>query len=116
MWMNLRTYLGRLRLIGFIEGWSYLILMGLAMPLKYLADWPLGVTIVGGLHGFLFVLYCLSVVEVMARHPFGGIAKVFVFWLKGAIASLIPFGTFVWDHFDLKPMQGSLETPANEHL
>ena len=53
----LQTPIGRLRLMGFIEGMSLLILLFIAMPLKYWADYPMAVTIVGSVHGGLFILY-----------------------------------------------------------
>ncbi len=89
------TPLGRLRVIGFIEGCSFLILLLIAMPLKYLADTPMPVKIVGSLHGGLFVLFCLSVVEVTVRRPWWSAP----FWLAAAVASVVPFGTFVLDRW-----------------
>lgn len=53
------TPIGRLRTMGFIEGMSLLILLFIAMPLKYWAGLPLAVTIVGSVHGGLFILYLL---------------------------------------------------------
>ncbi|KKJ79704.1 putative membrane protein YdzA, partial [Bacillus subtilis] len=47
----LHTPIGRLRTMGFIEGMSLLILLFIAMPLKYWAGLPLAVTIVGSVHG-----------------------------------------------------------------
>ena len=44
---------------GKIEGWSYLILLFIAMPLKYIFDMPLAVRIVGSAHGLLFVAYVI---------------------------------------------------------
>ena len=44
--------------IGRLEGCSFLLLLLLAMPLKYYAAWPLGVKILGPVHGFLFLGYC----------------------------------------------------------
>jgi integral membrane protein len=105
--MNFHTYLGRLRLIGFIEGCSFLLLLGIAMPLKYGLGYDVAVKLVGSAHGGLFVLYCLSVLEVMFRYPFGGVLKVFVFWLAAVTASLVPFGTFALDVW-LKKMQARL--------
>ena len=93
----LSTPLARLRLIGFVEGCSYLVLLAVAMPLKYAYGYDSAVKLVGSAHGGLFVLYCLSVVEVMLRRRFGGPAKLFVFWLACAVASLVPFGTFALD-------------------
>lgn len=55
----LQTPIGRLRTMGFIEGMSLLILLFIAMPLKYWAGLPLAVTIVGSVHGGLFILYLL---------------------------------------------------------
>lgn len=90
--ISLRSTIGRLRVIGFIEGLSYLILLGIAMPLKYLAGLPQAVRTVGMIHGLLFVLYVLYVV----------LAKVEYRWsLKqlglALLASIVPFGTFYAD-------------------
>jgi integral membrane protein len=87
------TPIGRLRLIGFIEGWSYLILLGVAMPLKYWAGMPLAVRIVGSAHGALFILFFAAVAEVSIKRPW----KSAKFWGLAFVASIIPFGTFVFD-------------------
>lgn len=83
------TALRHLRLIGTIEGWSYLALLGVAMPLKYLFDLPLAVRWVGLAHGLLFVLFVLALTRA---------ATVRVWpWQRSAaafVASLIPGGTF----------------------
>ena len=94
----LHTPLGRLRVIGFIEGCSFLVLLFIAMPLKYIADIKMAVTIVGALHGGLFVLFCLSVLEVTARRPWRT-GWTLQFWAATAVASLVPFGTFVLDRW-----------------
>jgi integral membrane protein len=44
-------------LLGAVEGVSFLVLLGIAMPLKYLAGLPQAVRVVGMAHGLLFVLY-----------------------------------------------------------
>jgi integral membrane protein len=55
MSLNFRSSaIDRLRLFSILDGISYLILLGIAMPLKYLADEPLAVRIVGMAHGVLF--------------------------------------------------------------
>jgi len=88
----LRTSIGRLRVIAFIEGISFLVLLSVAMPLKYFADLPEAVKTFGWIHGLLFVLYLISVAEVAVKRRWS-FAQVF-----GAIvASLIPFGTFALD-------------------
>ena len=88
----LKTPIGRLRAIAFIEGVSYLVLLCVAMPLKYFAGLPSAVKTVGWIHGVLFVLYLLAVAEVAIRHRWPP-ARV----LGALVASLIPFGTFVLD-------------------
>lgn len=88
----LKTALGRLRIVGLIEGVSYLVLLGIAMPLKYLADIPIAVTIAGGLHGLLFILFVLALAEVKFRHHWH-LQRAFIAF----ILSLIPFGNFVLD-------------------
>lgn len=79
-----------LRLFSIIEGVSTLILFFVAMPLKYYADMPMAVTIVGSVHGLLFVaLFALYVVAIeKLRIPL---------WLFGAgiIGAVFPFGPFV---------------------
>jgi integral membrane protein len=88
----LRTPIGRLRVIAFIEGISYLLLLGVAMPLKYFAGMPEAVKTAGWIHGALFMLYLFSVAEVTFRRSLS------VTLAFGAlVASLIPFGTFALD-------------------
>lgn len=88
----LRTPIGRLRVIAFIEGISFLVLLCVAMPLKYFAGLPEAVKIVGWIHGLLFMLYLISVVEVTVKHRWA-LAQV----LGAFVASLVPFGTFALD-------------------
>lgn len=81
-----------LRLASILDGVSYLILLGIAMPLKYMADMPLAVRIVGSIHGFLFLALCLYllIALIKKRLPFGWCVIVF-------ICSLIPFAPFILD-------------------
>jgi len=74
------------------EAISYLLLLGIAMPLKYAFDMPLMVKYVGWAHGLLFVLYCLQLL-------IAGIALKWSFLnlVLGFIASLLPFGPFVFE-------------------
>ena len=85
----MNTPLSRLRQIGDIEGVSYLLLLGVAMPMKYLAGQPKAVTIVGGIHGFLFVAFGIALIDVWRRErwSFGKVVIAF-------LSSLVPFGTF----------------------
>lgn len=81
-----------LRVTGLIEAVSFLVLLGVAMPLKYFAGLPGAVRAVGWVHGALFVGFCgaLLLTVVVARWPLGRAAVVFV-------ASLVPFGPFALD-------------------
>jgi len=81
-----------LRKIGNMEGISYLALLGIAMPLKYMADMPKAVTVVGSIHGLLFVLFCgaLFLAWRKRRWDYDKVALAF-------LASIIPFGTFWLD-------------------
>lgn len=90
--MNLRTALARFRLIGLIEGISCIVLFFVAMPLKYLADIPMAVTVVGGIHGGLFVLYLIAGVNVWVVQKWG-IGRVAL----AVLAAIPPFGTFIFD-------------------
>ena len=88
----LRTPVGRLRAIALVEGVSYLVLLLVAMPLKYFAGLPGPVKAVGWAHGVLFVLYLLAVAEVTFARRWGPLKILGAF-----AAALIPFGTFVLD-------------------
>ena len=80
------------RKVAIIEGISFLVLLLIAMPLKYLADIPQLVTVVGWAHGVLFVGYLLLALEAKSA-----LNKNFVWLVKAFIASIIPLGTFVLD-------------------
>jgi integral membrane protein len=84
-----KTQLGWLRIIGFAEGISYLLLLGIAMPLKYIYQLPQMVRITGMIHGLLFVLYILLVIMVAIELRWRVWKTILAF-----LASLIPFGTF----------------------
>ena len=88
----MKSTLSVLRLMAFLEGVSYLILLGIAMPLKYYYDNPEAVKIVGMVHGVLFVLYTINllIIHLKLRWSYGKTIGAFV-------ASLIPFGTFYAD-------------------
>ncbi len=87
-----KSPVGRVRLIGMFEGVSFLLLIGVAMPLKYLAGFPEAVKVTGWLHGFLFICYCLAIFAawISGHLSFGKSAL-------GFAASLIPFGPFLID-------------------
>ena len=78
--------------LGRWEGTSLLLLMGVAMPLKYMFDYPAAVRVVGMAHGILFLAYCAAALLV-ARKEQWGISKI----ARCLIASCLPFGTFVFE-------------------
>lgn len=98
--------LNGIRWVGFLEGASFLLLLGVAMPLKYGLDLPIGVQILGPIHGALFMAYVL-----MAAHSvnMGWLTKSRAFGM--GVAALLPFGPFVVDR-ELKRM--ALEAQSRE--
>jgi integral membrane protein len=90
----LTTALGRYRLLGFIEGLSLLILMGVAMPIKYVWDNPFWVQKIGMVHGILFVLYAIETFRIASERQW----SFRMITLPLLIGSILPFGTFVADH------------------
>ncbi|HEX2208050.1 MAG TPA: DUF3817 domain-containing protein [Longimicrobium sp.] len=84
--------LARLRAVGAMEGASFLVLLGIAMPLKYIAGHPQMVRVVGMIHGVLFLLFVAAVLQVSVsmRWPLRRV-------LAALAASVLPFGPFVFD-------------------
>jgi len=89
---SLKHPVGRVRIIALAEGISYLLLLGVAMPLKYLADQPLAVRYVGWAHGVLFVVLVLALLAAWGSRALSTKHSALVF-----IASLLPFGPFIID-------------------
>lgn len=88
----LKTPLGRFRLIAILEGISYIVLLGVAMPLKYVWDMPMMTKWTGWAHGVLFIAYCVLGLHAAIVQKWGLIKSAVAFF-----ASLVPFGTFVLD-------------------
>ncbi len=76
--------------VAMLEGISYVVLLGIAMPLKYFFDFPQAVQVVGWAHGILFMLYgtLLLLCWMEYRWSFGRVVWYFV-------ASLLPFVPFI---------------------
>ena len=89
----LSSVIGRLRIIGFLEGLSFLFLLGIAMPLKYMLGLPQAVKVVGMAHGVLFLLFIFLSVQAKFVYEWS-LRKMFLLW----IASVLPFGTFYADY------------------
>lgn len=93
--MEKQTAINRLKhfkLVAILEGISFLVLLFIAMPLKYFADMPKVVTVVGWAHGALFVWYVYALAIVHFTLQWSIIKSGLAF-----LASLVPFGTFVLD-------------------
>jgi integral membrane protein len=103
MYIAVLTLLKNFRWIALLEGVSLLVLLLIAMPLKYLADKPAAVLSVGWAHGILFILYLVFLLLVWIRYKwtFGKVLIAF-------IASLLPFGTFLFEK-RLRKEQGSVQ-------
>ena len=85
----MKLSLSTLRFLALLEGMSFLVLLGIAMPLKYFYNQPNAVRIIGMAHGILFVLYVfnLLLVHKILKWPVGKTFGAFT-------AAFIPFGTF----------------------
>jgi len=75
--------------VGKIQGYSYLALLFIAMPLKYLADIPTAVRIAGSIHGVLFVAFVVFIILMLVKKQLTVENAIYAFML-----SLVPFGTF----------------------
>lgn len=90
-------------MVGIAEGISFLVLLLIAMPLKYVFKIPEAVKFTGSVHGALFVTYLWFAFEV-----FGSLKKSFFWFLKAVVASFLPLGTFIFDK-ELKKEAALLE-------
>jgi integral membrane protein len=90
--MKLSTSLGRLRLAGFLEGASFLLLVGVAMPLKYFAGHPEAVRVMGMAHGVLFLAFVATIIQAHGDYGWPAKRSALLF-----LAALLPFGPFVAD-------------------
>lgn len=86
---SLTSQLGRLRIVSYAEAISFLVLLFIAMPIKYIGGNPVPVRITGMIHGLLFVLYIFNVIQ--AKIEYGWSTKTM---LLGLVASVLPFGPF----------------------
>lgn len=99
----LRKKLRLFRTAGIAEGTSFLVLLLIAMPLKYRFEFPLAVTIVGWIHGILFVAFVSLAWDVKSE-----LNKPLKWFLAAFGAALIPAGTFFFD----KEIRKELNQPS----
>ena len=86
----MKSHLGRLRIVAFLEGISFLLLMFVAVPMKYMGGYTHATQEIGMAHGVLFVLYVLMVIPVQYELKWKPMTTALVL-----LASILPFGTFV---------------------
>ena len=79
----------KLMVVGKVEGWSFLILLFIAMPLKYFFGFPIATKIVGMIHGGLFLWFLAMLYSFHTECKQGLKLSIVAF-----IASVTPFGTF----------------------
>ncbi len=99
----LKNNIGRLRLLAWLEGISFILLIGIGMPLKYMSGMPAPNLYIGMAHGILFIAYCMWVLLVSKEKKWS-LGKTFL----ALLASLVPFGTFVADVRIFKREQDSV--------
>ena len=93
------TDLQRLRVLSLMEGLSYILLLTVAMPLKYLFAIPIAVKITGMLHGTLCLGLILAILKAQFQYKWKSSFSILIF-----LASLLPLGAFFMDH-QLKALQ-----------
>lgn len=82
----------RFRMTALAEGSSFLVLLFIAMPMKYVMGMPRVVTVVGAIHGILFLLYVGQLAKLRTTHQWDN-----RFSFQAFLASLLPFGPSVFD-------------------
>jgi len=85
------------RIVSYLEGISYLLLLFIGVPLKYFGGNEILVKTLGMPHGLLFIAYIL--LAFFIKPEFKWNLKEFLFIL---VASVVPFGTFIVDKKFLK--------------
>lgn len=94
------TSIGRLRLLAFLEGTSLLVLLFIAVPIKYALQNPAWVKAMGPVHGALFLLFVFNALQVGIEQKW----KFTTITWKVIVACFIPFGTFYIDYKILRKM------------
>ena len=103
MFQLIQSKVGRLRLIGFLEGISLLVLLFVAMPLKYMYGIPEFSKVMGTVHGALFLLFIFNTLSVGVEYRW----KFKETTWKVLLACMIPLGTFYVDQKILSKMKPS---------
>lgn len=88
----MKNTLKNFRLLAMIEGTSLLVLLLIAMPLKYYAGITQVVPVVGMIHGLLFMAFMVASLNVSHKLNWS-----MFFWLLVFISSIVPAGTYLMD-------------------
>ena len=80
------------RIVSYLEGISYLLLLGIGVPLKYIAENDSWVKGLGMPHGILFMAYIFLAIVIRSQKNWNTKTTAIVL-----LASVIPFGTFYVD-------------------
>ena len=89
----------KFKYINKIEGISFIILLFIAMPMKYSFGFPMATKVVGMLHGLLVFAFIYQIIE--AKREAGFTLKEAAFY---SVLSLVPFGSFYTDKLLAKKM------------
>ena len=93
--------LKNLTVMGYLEGTSFLLLLGIAMPLKYMMGITEAVKYIGMAHGALFIAYILMLLLTASK------IKLPLWAMPaGVLGSFLPFGPFIFDYVLKKHLKG----------
>ena len=96
--LTMFSFLNIFRIVAFLEGLSYILLLFIATPIKYMTGNPEYVKLLGMPHGLLFIAYLVLAFLIKKDMKWTNITFLFVL-----LASIIPFGTFYVERKLLKP-------------
>jgi integral membrane protein len=84
------SQLRKMRAVSLLEGTTLLLLIGVAVPLKHLAGYPIATRVMGPVHGVAFVLYVWMLIQTVS---IGGWSRTAT--ARMVLAAFIPFGAFL---------------------
>jgi integral membrane protein len=99
--------LEQLRIVALVEGVSFLALLFVAMPLKYLAGIPLATRVAGSIHGLLFLIFLSALYRAASECNWPARRSLLAF-----ASSLVPFATFAFDRSLRREIEATLRVPA----
>lgn len=104
---SLAKALTRYRVLAYVVGVGLVILVCVGVPLRYLAGFPAVVEVVGPLHGFLYLVYLLSVADLSIRARWWPVRTILVM-----LAGTVPFLSFVAERATTRGVQDRLDGGA----